>query len=65
MIKQYKLAEISIQDILNRDIREEKDVEAVVDEIIGRVRAEGDKALLDYEARFDKAQLESLLVSEA
>ena len=65
MIKQYKLAEIAVQDILNRDIREEKDVEAVVDEIIGRVRAEGDKALLEYEARFDKAQLESLQVSEA
>ena len=40
MIKQYKLAEIAVQDILNRDIREEKDVEAVVDEIIGQVRAE-------------------------
>ena len=65
MIKQYKLAEIAVQDILNRDIREEKDVEAVVDEIIGRVRVEGDKALLEYEARFDKAQLESLQVSEA
>ena len=65
MIKQYKLAEIAVQDILNRDIREEKDVEAVVDEIIGRVRAEGDKALLEYEARFDKAKLESLQVSEA
>ena len=65
MIKQYKLAEIAVQDILNRDIREEKDVEAVVDEIIGQVRAEGDKALLEYEARFDKAQLESLQVSEA
>lgn len=64
MIKQYKLAEIAIQDILNRDIREEKTVESVVDEIIGRVRAEGDAALLEYEERFDKAKLESLLVSE-
>ena len=33
MIKQYKLAEIAVQDILNRDIREEHDVEAVVDEM--------------------------------
>ncbi len=65
MIKQYKLAEIAIQDILNRDIREAKDVEDVVDEIIGRVRAEGDQALREYEQRFDKASLESLQVSES
>lgn len=65
MIKQYKLAEIAVQDILNRDIREERDVEAVVDEIMARVRAEGDAALLEYGRRFDKAQLEVLQVSEA
>ncbi len=36
MIKQYKLAEIAVQDILNRDIREDHDVEAVVDEIMAK-----------------------------
>ena len=55
MIKQYKLAEIAVQDILNRDIREEHDVEAVVDEIMAKVRVDGDAALLEYEQRFDKA----------
>ena len=65
MIKQYKLAEIAVQDILNRDIREEHDVEAVVDEIMAKVRVDGDAALLEYEQRFDKAQLEALQVSEA
>ena len=65
MIKQYKLAEIAVQDILNRDIREEHDVEAVVDEIMAKVRVDGDAALLEYEQRFDKAQLEVLQVSEA
>lgn len=36
------------------------DVEAVVRDIVARVRAEGDKALIDYTQRFDKADLVSL-----
>jgi len=36
------------------------DVEAVVRDIIGRVRAEGDKALIDYTQKFDKADLGQL-----
>ncbi|AZO05589.1 MULTISPECIES: histidinol dehydrogenase [unclassified Mesorhizobium] len=36
------------------------DVEAVVRDIISRVRAEGDKALIDYTLKFDKADLGAL-----
>ncbi len=36
------------------------DVDAVVRDIIGRVRAEGDKALIDYTLKFDKADLDTL-----
>jgi len=36
------------------------DVEAVVRDIIARVRAEGDAALIDYTRRFDRADLETL-----
>ncbi|HEV2505140.1 MAG TPA: histidinol dehydrogenase [Mesorhizobium sp.] len=36
------------------------DVDAVVRDIIARVRAEGDKALVDYTQRFDKADLSTL-----
>ena len=36
------------------------DVEAVVRDIIARVRAEGDEALIDYTQRFDKADLGTL-----
>lgn len=36
------------------------DVDAVVRDIIARVRAEGDKALVDYTQRFDKADLGTL-----
>ncbi|MBZ9862963.1 histidinol dehydrogenase [Mesorhizobium sp. CA12] len=36
------------------------DVEAVVRDIIARVRAEGDRALVDYTLKFDKADLNTL-----
>jgi histidinol dehydrogenase len=36
------------------------DVEAVVRDIIARVRAESDAALIDYTRRFDRADLETL-----
>ncbi|WP_027169821.1 histidinol dehydrogenase [Mesorhizobium sp. WSM3224] len=36
------------------------DVDAVVRDIIGRVRAEGDRALVDYTLKFDKADLDTL-----
>ncbi|MER9326773.1 histidinol dehydrogenase [Mesorhizobium sp. M0488] len=36
------------------------DVDAAVREIIGRVRAEGDAALIDYSLKFDRADLKSV-----
>ncbi|MBN9218100.1 MAG: histidinol dehydrogenase, partial [Mesorhizobium sp.] len=36
------------------------DVEAAVRQIIARVRAEGDAALIDYSSRFDRADLKSI-----
>lgn len=64
MIKQYKLAEIPLKEILNRDIREEAGVDAIVDEIIANVRRDGDAALKMYGEKFDKAKLDALEVSE-
>ena len=37
---------------------------ATVDEVLQRVKAEGDRAVLDYEEKFDHVRLESLAVSE-
>lgn len=65
MIKQYRLADIPLSEILNRDIREEAGVDAIVDEIIANVRADGDAALKMYGEKFDKAKLDALEVSEA
>ena len=64
MIRQYKLNEIAVSDILNRDIMAERGVEEIVDEIIANVRRDGDAALLAYCEKFDKARLTSLEVSE-
>ncbi len=65
MIKLYKFDELRPEQILNRDIRAEADVDAVVDEIIADVRANGDAALLKYAEKFDHVKLDGLRVTEA
>ncbi|NCB62009.1 MAG: histidinol dehydrogenase [Clostridia bacterium] len=65
MIRFYDLNEISIADILRRDGRDDETVERAVRDIIDRVRAEGDHALLDDARRFDGAELSSLEVTGA
>lgn len=48
--------------------RPEVEVETVrgtVNQVLARVRTEGDRAVLDYEAQFDGVHLESLAVTEA
>ena len=63
MIRLYDFDEVRPEEILNRDIRAEVNVEAAVDAIIADVRARGDAALIDYAAKFDHAQLDSVQVS--
>ena len=65
MIKLYNFDELKPEEILNRDIRAEKNVEDVVDGIIADVRARGDEALKDYALKFDGAKIENLQVTQA
>ena len=67
MIRIYDFETITPEQILNRDLRAEQSVEAVVDAIIADVRARGDAALVDYAAKFDGAALteETLQVTKA
>ena len=65
MIKLYNFDELKPEEILNRDIRAEKNVEDVVDAIIADVRARGDDALKDYALKFDGAEIEILQVTQA
>ena len=64
MIRILSFDAVRPEEILNRDMRAEADVEDVVDGIIADVRARGDQALRDYAKKFDGAELDSLLVSK-
>ena len=63
MIKILKYGEVANSDIFARAVPT-VNVEATVSEIISRVRADGDAALLYYCKKFDGAELSSLTVSE-
>ena len=54
MIKIYNSSEISIDEILERS-EQTIDVEGIVTDIIKNVRANGDKALVEYSKKFDGA----------
>ncbi len=62
MIKIYNYGEVSTEEIFARE-NIDAGVEGVVANIIADVVARGDAALIDYAAKFDKAQLTSLEVS--
>jgi|GEM_PF-5132044 len=62
MIKQYRYAEISIDDIFHRT-EEKTDVADAVAEILADVRKNGDEALRRYSERFDGAKLDVLEVT--
>ena len=62
MIKIYKYGEVSNDEIFARE-NIESNVEGIVTHIIDTVKSEGDKALLSYTEKFDRAKLSSLEVS--
>lgn len=51
--------------LLKRPEVEVETVRDTVNQVLARVRTEGDRAVLDYEAQFDGVHLESLAVTEA
>ena len=63
MIKILNYNELSYDEIFAR-FEPTSSVEDVVSDIIKTVRENGDKALFDYTARFDKAQLTALQVTK-
>ncbi len=63
MIKIYKYGEVENNEIFSR-MADTVDVSDIVSDIIENVKANGDKALLEYCERFDKALLTSLEVTE-
>ena len=65
MIKLFRYNEIDRSEIFSREIGSTKNIEAIVEDIIANVRANGDKALYEYCEKFDKVSLSSLEVTEA
>ncbi len=63
MIKIMKYGDVPNSEIFARAVPE-TNVEAIVSDIIANVRANGDKALFEYTEKFDKAKLDSLLVTK-
>ena len=63
MIRILRYGEVANKDIFARSMPE-ADVRAIVSDIIANVRKNGDAALLQYCKTFDKAELDSLIVSE-
>ena len=64
MIKILKCGEVSNDEIFSRG-QASVNVEAIVSDIIANVRANGDKAIFEYNKKFDKADLTELQVSDA
>ncbi len=64
MIKIYDSSEISIDEILERT-EQKTDVENIVADIIKNVRANGDKALIEYSKKFDGAVDDIIEVTDA
>ena len=62
MIKILKYGQVPNAEIFAR-VAPTVDVAAVVSDIIANVRQNGDKAVLEYNLKFDKAKLDTLLVS--
>ena len=52
-------------DILKRPVLNMEILRGTVCEVLDKIKAEGDKAVIEYEERFDKVKLESLAVTDA
>jgi histidinol dehydrogenase len=66
-MKTYNYSDLSkedIQKLVQRNVDPAEEIRAVVEDIITNVRNGGDRALLDYAARFDKVELKSLSVGK-
>lgn len=52
-------------DMLRRPVLHTETLRDTVKEVLDRVKSEGDKAVIEYEERFDKVKLDALAVTEA
>ena len=65
MIAILDFEKLTPEEILNRDIRAEENVNAAVDAVLEDVRTRGDAAVREYTRRFDGVEIEDFQVTEA
>lgn len=58
------LSKADIQKLAQRNVDPAEEIRAVVEGVIQNVRTNGDKALFDYAAKFDKVELKSLFIEK-
>jgi len=66
-MKTYNYSDLSksdIQKLVQRNVDPAEEIRAVVEDVIQNVRTDGDKALLEYAAKFDKVELKSLFIEK-
>ena len=64
-MKIYRFPEKSQwQELLRRPAKEASQLNAIVEGVLSDIRSRGDKAVKEYETKFDHVELDSLLVSE-
>ncbi|HVS90755.1 MAG TPA: histidinol dehydrogenase [Mucilaginibacter sp.] len=66
-MKTYNYSDLSkadIQKLVQRNVDPADEIRAVVEDVIQNVRTNGDQALLEYAAKFDKVELTSLTIEK-
>jgi len=66
-MKTYNYSDLSkadIQKLVQRNVDPAEEIRAVVEDVIQNVRNNGDKALFEYAAKFDKVDLKSLFIEK-
>lgn len=58
------LSKADIQKLVQRNVDPAEEIRAVVEDVIQNVRDNGDEALFEYAARFDKVELKSLFIEK-
>ena len=64
MMKIMPVDQFDAEDFKTPPIQAGNEIEAAVDDIIRCVREKGDQALIDYAARFDRAIIDNVVVSD-
>ena len=64
IFKYSDLTEQEIRQLVQRNVDPANEIRAIVEDVIAHVQANGDSALIDYAAKFDKVELQKLYLDK-